>query len=83
MLNTNNITKLRNEINLMVHHISNELISEFGKSEAEAMKLIKDSNVEESLIKDKQGFHESPYTWAISILTDQNDYETLEKHFYH
>ncbi|SFE60015.1 hypothetical protein [Alteribacillus iranensis] len=83
MLNTNNKTELRNEINLMIDHISNELVSEFGKSKEDAMKLIKDSKVENSLMKDKLGFHESPYQWAISILTDHNDYEALEKHFYH
>lgn len=83
MLNTNNTTRLRYEIDLMIQHISKELINEFGKSKEEAMKMIKDSEVEVSLVKDKLGFHESPYNWAISILTDQNDHEALEKHFYH
>lgn len=76
-------TKLRNEIDLMVQHISKELINEFGKSKEESMKLIQETEVEKSLIEDKLGFHESPYNWAISILTDQNDVEALEKHFYH
>ncbi|WP_106496285.1 hypothetical protein [Lentibacillus sp. Marseille-P4043] len=83
MLNTNKATELRNEIDLMVQHISKELINEFGKSKEEAMEIIKESEVEESLVKDKLGFHESPYNWAISILTDQNDVEALQKHFYH
>ncbi|KHF29439.1 hypothetical protein LR68_01800 [Anoxybacillus sp. BCO1] len=26
------------------------------------------------------GFHESPYHWALSILTDANDVEALEKY---
>ncbi|MDW0116246.1 hypothetical protein QTL97_04820 [Sporosarcina thermotolerans] len=82
MLNTNNTNKLRYEVDLMVQHITTELINEFGKSKEEAMRIIIDSHVEDSLIKDKLGFHESPYNWALSILTDQNDYEALEKHFY-
>ncbi|MDW0116260.1 hypothetical protein QTL97_04895 [Sporosarcina thermotolerans] len=82
MLNTNNTSRLRYEVDLMVQHITTELINEFGKSKEEAMRIIKDSDVEDSLSKDKMGFHESPYNWAISILTDQNDYEALEKHFY-
>ncbi|APC49591.1 hypothetical protein BME96_15945 [Virgibacillus halodenitrificans] len=83
MLNTNKSIELRNEIDLMVQYISKELMSEFGKSKEEAMKKIQESEVEETLVKDKLRFHESPYTWAISILTDQNDVEALEKHFYH
>ncbi|MCG1027072.1 hypothetical protein [Virgibacillus halodenitrificans] len=83
MLNTNKSTELRNDIDLMVQYISKELMSEFGKSKEEAMKMIQESEVEKSLVKDKLGFHESPYNWAISILTDQNDVEALEKHFYH
>ncbi|WP_060678303.1 hypothetical protein [Virgibacillus halodenitrificans] len=83
MLNTNKSIELRNEIDLMVQYISKELMSEFGKSKEEAMKMIQESEVEESLVKDKLGFHESPYNWTISILTDQNDVEALEKHFYH
>ncbi len=77
MLNTNKTTEPRNEIDLMV-----QPISEFGKSKEEAMRLIKDLKVENSLMKDKLGFHDSPYNWAIYILTDQNDVEALEKHFY-
>lgn len=58
-------------------------LSILSKSKEEAMKLIKDSKVENSLMKDKFGFHESPYNWAITILTEQNDVEALQKHFYH
>ncbi|WP_077358693.1 hypothetical protein [Virgibacillus halodenitrificans] len=83
MLNTNKSIERRNEIDLMVQYISKELMSEYGKSKEEAMKMIQESEVEESLVEDKLGFHEPPYTWAISILTDQNDIEALEKHFYH
>lgn len=77
------MTNLHNEINKMIEFISKELITEFDKTKTEAMKMIRDSKVEESLIEDELGFHESPYNWAISILTDQNDHEALEKHFYH
>ncbi|MCM3709158.1 hypothetical protein [Sporosarcina luteola] len=52
MLNTNNTIRLRYEIDLMVQHISKELINEFGKSKEEAMKMIKDSEVEVALVKD-------------------------------
>ncbi|MBT2218610.1 hypothetical protein KK120_22810 [Virgibacillus dakarensis] len=83
MLNINNNPELRNEINLIINRISNELINEFGKSKDEAMDLINRSEVEASLIKDKMGFHESPYNWAISILTEHNDYEALEKYLDH
>lgn len=83
MLDQNTTEKLRNDIGLTVQSISKELIDEFGKTREEAIKMIKESEVEESLVKDKLGFHESPYNWAISILTDQNDYEALEKHFHH
>lgn len=82
MLNTNN-TELRNEVKLVINHIAHELINEFGKSQDEAMRLIKKSEVEKSLINDEMGFHESPYNWAISVLTDHDDYETLEKYLYH
>ncbi len=83
MLNTNNSTELRNEIDLMIQYISKELINEFGKTKAQAIKMIKASGVEKSLIKDEMGFHDSPYNWAVSILTEQNDYEALEKYLYH
>jgi len=83
MLRTNNCSELRNEINLMINRIVYELINEFGKSQDEAMNLIKSSKVEKSLKEDEIGFHESPYNWAISILTDHDDYETLEKYLYH
>lgn len=83
MLNTKNGSELRNEINLVINHIAHELVNEFGKGHDEAMKLIKNSEVEKSLIRDEMGFHESPYNWAISVLTDHNDYETLEKYLQH
>jgi len=60
-----------------------ELINEFGKTQEEAKEILKKSKVEESLARDKFGFHESSYNWTISILTDQNDYEALEKYIYH
>ncbi|MGY0691385.1 hypothetical protein ACW2QC_01175 [Virgibacillus sp. FSP13] len=78
-----NGSEIRNEINLIINRITYELINEFGKSQDEAMDLIKRSKVEKSLIEDGMGFHESPYNWAISVLTDQNDYEALEKYLYH
>jgi UDP-N-acetylglucosamine transferase subunit ALG13 len=80
--NTNN-QKLQKEIHLMVNHIIRELIVEFGKSKAEAMYLVKRTDVEKSLMKDPMGFHESPYNWALSVLTDNDDVEALEKHLYH
>jgi hypothetical protein len=76
---TNN-PKLQKEIDLMINHIIRELIVEFGKSKTEAIHLVKKSGVEKSLIKDPMGFHESPYNWALSILTDNDDVEALEKH---
>lgn len=83
MLSTNNSSELRNEINLIINRIAHELINEFGKNKGEAMNLIKKSEVEESLMADRMGFHESPYNWAISILTDHNDHKALEKYLYH
>ncbi|MBE3570068.1 MAG: DUF3990 domain-containing protein [Bacillales bacterium] len=79
---TNNL-KLRKEMEIMVHHIIQELIVEFGKSEKEAIHLVNKSGVEESLMKDPMGFHESPYNWALSVLTDSDDVKALEKHLYH
>lgn len=70
-------------MDILIHHIVRELIVEFGKSKQEAIQLIKKSGVEESLMKDPMGFHESPYNWALSVLTDNDDVEALEKHFYH
>jgi len=58
-------------------------MNEFGESHEVAVELIKGSQVKNSLMKDSMGFHESPYNWAISILTDHNDFEALEKHLYH
>lgn len=83
MLSVNHSSKLQAEVKLMTRHIAKELIEEFGKSRAEAMNLIKASKVEQSLINDRLGFHESPYHWAISILTENNEVEALEKHFHH
>ena len=83
MLNIHIDSKRRKEINLLISQIANELIEEFHKSQHEAMKLIKESKVEKSLIEDKMGFHESPYNWAISVLTDHDDHEALDKYLYH
>ncbi|PXY52283.1 hypothetical protein CIT14_18650 [Virgibacillus profundi] len=82
-MSTNNSLEPRNEINLIINRIAHELMNEFGKSKDEAMNLIKKSEVEESLMAEECGFHESPYNWAISILTDHNDHEALEKYLYH
>jgi len=71
---------IQKEIEIMVQHIIRELIVEFGKCETEAKELIKKSGVVKSLMEDPMGFHESPYHWALSILTDADDLETLEKY---
>jgi len=71
------------EIEIMVQHIIRELIVEFEKCETEAKELIKKSGVVRSLMIDPMGFHESPYNWALSILTDANDVEALEKYLRH
>ncbi|MEN1967823.1 hypothetical protein WMZ97_07035 [Lentibacillus sp. N15] len=83
MLNKNVNAELRSEIDLIINRIAHELVNEFGKSQYEAMELIKKSGVEKSLIRDRMGFHESPYNWALSILTDNDDFEALEKYLYH
>ncbi|PAV28342.1 hypothetical protein CIL05_17050 [Virgibacillus profundi] len=83
MLSTNKSSEPLNEINLIINRIAHELINEFGKCKDEAMNLIKRSEVEESLMEDSMGFHETAYNWAISILTDHNDHEALEKYLYH
>jgi UDP-N-acetylglucosamine transferase subunit ALG13 len=82
-MNVTNDHKLRKEIDLMINHIIRELIVEFGKSKTDAIRLLEKSKVEKSLVTDPMGFHESPYNWALSILTDNNDVEALEKHLYH
>ncbi|MGJ7035434.1 hypothetical protein [Anoxybacillus eryuanensis] len=71
------------DIKMMVQHIIRELVEEFGKSEIEAKELIQKSDVVRSLMIDPMGFHESPYNWALSILTDANDVEALEKYLNH
>ncbi|ANB59588.1 hypothetical protein [Anoxybacteroides amylolyticum] len=71
---------IQKDIEIMVQHIIRELIKEFGKSETEAKELIQKSDVVRSLAKDPMGFHESPYHWALSILTDADDIEALERH---
>lgn len=82
-MNTNNDSKLRNEINFIINRISQELVNEFGKSHDEAMNLINRSDVEAPLVDGEMDFHESPYNWAIGILTEHNDDEALEKYLYH
>lgn len=74
---------IQKEIEIMVQHIIRELIVEFGKCEAEAKELIQKSDVVRSLMRDPIGFHEPPYNWALSILTDTNDIEALEKYLCH
>ncbi len=82
MLNTNRDLEIQNEIHVMINRIAQELINEFGKGLQEALHLIRESNVEESLKKDRMGFHESPYNWAIIILTEHDDYDALEKYLH-
>ncbi len=76
-------TTEQKEIDLMINHIISELVVEFGKDEKEAIQLIKKSKVDKSLKNEPVGFHESPYNWALSILTENDDFEALEKHLYH
>jgi hypothetical protein len=67
----------------MIQHIIRELMTEFGKSKTEAIHLVEQSNVKKLLMQDPSGFHDSPYHWALSILTDHDDVEALERHLYH
>ncbi|WP_100401748.1 hypothetical protein [Bacillus sp. FJAT-42315] len=83
MFMTNNNSKQQQEILLMINHIVRELIVEFGKDENEAMELVENSQVEKSLAENPIGFHESAYDWAVSVLADNNDIETLEKYLHH
>lgn len=76
---TNNF-KQQKDIQLMVNHIVRELIVEFGKDEKEALQLVRNAGVDKSLTEHPIGFHETPDDWALSILTDNNDVETLEKY---
>ncbi|SFA49959.1 hypothetical protein SAMN05192569_102333 [Parageobacillus thermantarcticus] len=78
-----NSAKLQKEIDVMIQHIIRELIVEFGKSETEAIHLVEQSDVKKSLMQDPSGFHDSPYHWALSILTDCDEAEALERHLYH
>lgn len=82
-MNVSNDSNHKKEIDLMIHHIVRELIVEFGKNKTDAVRLLEKSKVEKFLLTDPMGFHESSYNWALSILTDNNDVEALEKHLYH
>jgi hypothetical protein len=66
----------------MTSLITREFIVSFGKTKAEAEKLIKKAKVYESLVENPQGLHDSPYTWSLVILTENNDYETLDKYYF-
>lgn len=72
----------QNDAALLVTLIMRELILEFDKTETAAMQLISNSNVYDSILKEPIGLHDSPYQWALIVLTDNDEIETLEKYYH-
>ena len=70
------------EISQMMHDIRRELVLEFGKSWREADALIQKAKVYESLNENPLGLHESPYDWALIVLTINRDTQALKEHYY-
>lgn len=72
--------QIKKDALLLAIQTTKELITVFHKSIQEAERIVKDSKMEKYLLKHPIGLHDSPHKWAIRLLTEERDVETLEKY---
>ena len=76
-----NRQELQQEAKQLEKMIAKQLVEEFGKSLTEAEKLVKEAKIYNLVMENELALHESPHQWALSILTQSGDEETLEKYY--
>lgn len=76
MLNNN----LKVDAHLLVVNTIKELVVSFKKSLKDAEDIVKKTKMEEYILKHPITLHDSAYDWAVKLLTEIEDIETLEKH---
>jgi hypothetical protein len=73
---------IEKESTIFVQLILKELVTIFGKTKFQALELIDKAKVYDSLIEDPKGLHDPPNRWALSVLTQANDLQALNKYYF-
>jgi hypothetical protein len=69
----------RDEARILALKTRDLLIIKFGKTASESEKMINDFKMEDFVAKHPIALHESPFDWALRLLTKNKDYEALDK----
>lgn len=78
MLVDNNFKKeIENLKNLTIR----ELVANFGKTKSQAVELINKAEMDDALISNPLGLHDSSVDWALKVLTKNEDIAAIEKYF--
>lgn len=70
---------LLKEAKLLENLTKQVLIKDFEKSEVDAEKIVKDFNIKWYILMHPILLHDSPYEWALRLLTRNKDIAALEK----
>ena len=76
----NYAVNIKYDAHLLAINTVKELIVKFHKTITDAEKIVKSSKMEEYVVKHPITLHESAYNWAVKLLTENDDIETLEKY---
>ncbi|SHH76985.1 hypothetical protein SAMN02745135_02043 [Caloranaerobacter azorensis DSM 13643] len=71
---------LKKEIHLLIVNTIKELVVSFNKSLKDAENIVKKTKMEEYILKHPITLRDSAYDWAVKLLTEIGDIETLEKY---
>jgi hypothetical protein len=71
---------LKHEILTIEISTKRALVEVFHKSEEEAVNLVIEADIKNTIENYPMSLHDCPRTWAVSILTCAEDYKTLEKY---
>ncbi|CBH21378.1 protein of unknown function [Acetoanaerobium sticklandii] len=74
------LTDIKNEAHLLAIKTVMELIVKFDKILIDAENIVKSSKREEFIVQNPITLHESAYNWAVKLLTEIGDLDTLEKY---
>ena len=72
--------RIKKDVHLLAINTTKELIVRFNKSISEAEDLVKNSDMERIILKHPIALHDSAYNWAVKLLTENGEIETLKKH---
>ena len=71
---------IKEEAKLLAIRTSKELMTKFHKSMTEAEQIVSDALLEQYVVRHPMALHDSAYDWAVKLLTEKDDIETLERY---